>query len=178
MDVAIRDCRLPEDLPVLTPLLHRAFADLAARGLRYVASHQTPDITEKRIRAGRCFVAEKAGRLVGTITVRASRPSAQVPFYREEGVMIFGQFGVEPDERSKGIGRMLHDHAIAYARESGARIMALDTAAPAVELIETYHRWGYREVARHRWSVTNYESVVLKKDLLCAGQLSTSVEMR
>ena len=79
MNVTIRDCRLPDDLHDLTELLHRAYAELAARGLKYVASYQTPDVTEERVRSGRCFVAEAQGRLVGTITVRPTKPDASVP---------------------------------------------------------------------------------------------------
>ena len=39
-----------DDVDALTALLHRAYAPLAAQGLRYVATWQGPDITRKRIR--------------------------------------------------------------------------------------------------------------------------------
>ncbi len=171
MSVSLRECDLPRDLLPLTELVHRAYAALAASGLRYVASHQPPEVTEHRVRAGRCWVAESDGRIVGTITVRCANPEAQIPLYREEGVMIFGQFGVDPSERGKGIGRMLHEHVIAYALASGANVMALDTAAPAAHLIEMYRRWGYVEVGRHSWEMTNYESVVMKKELRSAPRI-------
>ncbi len=169
MPLTIRDCDPARDLIPLTELLNRAYAGLAARGLRYVASHQTPDVTAKRIHSGRCIVAEEAGRLVGTITVRPSQPDADVPLYRENDVMIFAQFGVDPDKRGQGIGRILHDHAISHALARGAKCMALDTAAPATDLIELYRRWGYAEVSRHSWPSTNYTSVVMKKPLRRTG---------
>lgn len=162
---SIRQCRLPEDLVPLTDLLHRAYADLAARGLQYLASHQSVEITERRIRAGCCFVAEDSGQIVGTITIRRSTPDAELPAYREKGLMIFGQFGVEPRARGTGIGRALYDRAQEYAVSNGATAMALDTAVSATELIQMYRRWGYREIARHRWGATNYESVVMRKEL-------------
>ena len=39
------------------------------------------------------------------------------------------------------------------------------TAVPATHLIELYAKWGYREVERCQWNDTNYESVIMKKDL-------------
>jgi GNAT superfamily N-acetyltransferase len=165
MNVTIRDCRLPDDLHDLTELLHRAYAELAARGLKYFASYQTPDVTEERVRSGRCFVAEAQGRLVGTITVRPTKPNASVPLYREKDIMIIGQFGVAPDQRGKGIGRLLHSYAVRYALECRASRLALDTAAPATDLIEMYSYWGYQVVTKHKWKVTNYESVVMQLNL-------------
>jgi hypothetical protein len=48
--------------------------------------------------------------------------------------------------------------------------MALDTSLPAHALIGLYERWGYRVVGRCDWRPdTNYESVVMAKDLIKAG---------
>lgn len=165
MKIEIRECRLPDDLLPMTELLHRAYAELAARGLRYVATHQTPDITEQRIRAGYCFVAEGNGELVGTITVRKPSSSSPVAAYRNPETFVFGQYGVDPTMRGKGIGRGLHEQVIQFAAAKGARAMALDTAAPALHLIELYSKWGYIEVGRHSWEDTNYESVIMRKTL-------------
>jgi GNAT superfamily N-acetyltransferase len=99
--------------------------------------------------------------LIGTISVRPSHPKAQIPAYREPGTMILGQFGVDPRCWGRGIGRALHECALRLAEEQGATIVALDTASPASRLIETYRRWGYREIGVHRWEATNYESVVM-----------------
>jgi len=169
MQFEIRECRLPDDLPALTELLHRAYAELAARGLKFVATHQTPETTEKRVKAGRCFVAEANGVILGTITVQRSKPEGRLATYREPTTFIFGQFGVDPTMRGKGIGRALHEQALRFAAANGGTAMALDTAAPARHLIELYSRWGYREVGRHSWDSTNYESVIMKKDLSAAN---------
>jgi GNAT superfamily N-acetyltransferase len=157
MTPSIRDCRLPEDLAVLTELLHRAYARLAVSGLKFVASHQSIEITERRIRRGHCFVAEVLGQPVGTITVRAPDPKSSIAAYREPGTFSFGQFGVDPDFAGRGIDRSLHERILDFAKTCGASAMELDTASPALELIRTYERWG--------WESTNYESVILKKDL-------------
>jgi GNAT superfamily N-acetyltransferase len=164
MKIEIRTCRLPDDLIPLTALLHRAYAELAARGLKYVATYQTVDVTERRVRAGHCFIAEAEGAIVGTLTVRHPNPAATVSTYREPATFTFGQFGVDPTMRGKGIGSSLHENALHFARENGGTAMALDTAAPAEHLIALYSKWGYREVSRHQWDVTNYESVIMKKE--------------
>ena len=165
MKIQIRRCRVPEDIVLLTELLHRAYAELAARGLKYVATHQTAEITERRVKAGYCVVAEVDGMLVGTIRVKRPDPESKVATYREPTTFMFGQFGVEPAFRGHGIGRALHEHAICFAEENGATAMALDTAVPANHLIALYSKWGYQEVERCRWDAVNYESLVMKKEL-------------
>ncbi len=43
--------------------------------------------------------------------------------------------------------------------------MVIDTSADAGELVSWYRRHGYVPVGMWRWSVTNYDSVVLGKAL-------------
>ncbi|WP_406112836.1 hypothetical protein [Kitasatospora purpeofusca] len=43
--------------------------------------------------------------------------------------------------------------------------MVIDTSSEATELIGWYRRRGYAPVGMWRWDVTNYDSVVLVKDL-------------
>jgi hypothetical protein len=63
MKFEIRECQLPDDLPALADLLHRAYAELAARGLRYLATHQRVEVTERPVKAGYSFVAEAEGAI-------------------------------------------------------------------------------------------------------------------
>jgi GNAT superfamily N-acetyltransferase len=161
----IREAKLPDDVAPLTGLLHRAYAGLADMGLHFTACDQPPEVTERRMRAGVCFVAEFEDRIAGTISIRRATPEDVVEPFRDPETMICGQFGVEPDLRGRGIGGALHQHAIDFAVASGARTLALDTAEPAAHLIALYSRWGYRIVARHRWSSTNYRSVIMTRPL-------------
>jgi GNAT superfamily N-acetyltransferase len=165
MKLQIRPCRLPDDLLILTEMLHRAYAELAARGWRYTATYQTPDVTEQRIKKGHGFVAEIDGELAGTITVRRPQPKSRTATYREDTTFTFGQFGVDPAFRGRGVGRALHEHALRFAEANGATAMALDTAVPATHLIALYAKWGYREVERCQWEDTNYPSVIMRKEL-------------
>ena len=164
----------PDDsIEELTDLLHRGYAGLAERGLRYLASHQDVSTTRSRTAAGDCFVAEDpaTGALLGTIVVhppgaRHGRTAPDEPaWYRRDDVAVFAQYCVDPRMAGRGLGRALHATAEAHARALGARELACDTAAEATDLIAMYRRWGYRIVDAADWDVTNYRSVVLSKTL-------------
>jgi len=165
MAVIIRDWKPADDVGALTGMLHRAYAPLAARGLRYNATHQTPEVTRRRLASGHALVAEIGGRLVGTVTYYRPDSQAATPVYREPDTFHFGQFAVDPDFKGQGVGKALHERMIAAAFGEGAKFMALDTAAPAIELIALYERWGYTVVDRAQWDSTNYESVIMRRGL-------------
>jgi GNAT superfamily N-acetyltransferase len=158
----LRDLRSDDDMQAITDMLHRAYAPLAARGLRYMATHQDADVTRRRLEKGKAIMADIAGRIVGTITVYGQDLASPTPAYREPGTYHFGQFGIEPEFKGKGIGRALHGAALDYARSVGGLFMALDTAAPATDLVAMYERWGYVTVERVSWKSTNYESVIMR----------------
>lgn len=156
----------PEDsLEELTALLHRAYAPLADAGMRFLATHQEVSTTAERVAHGECFVAVVGSRIVGTIMLRHGRPSSSAHTYAQPATMIFGQFGIEPAFKGRGIGRALHDHVAVRAASLGALVLACDTAEPATELIAMYRRWGYEIVERISWDETNYVSVVLARSL-------------
>lgn len=146
-------------------MLHRAYAPLAAAGMRYTATHQSADVTLRRLRTGHALVAEQDDNIIGTLTIYRPDRESGVEVYRDPHTYHFGQFGVDPGHKGQGIGRALHHAAIQYAIDEGARFMALDTASPATDLITTYQRWGYEIVDRMDHSSTNYISVIMRLDL-------------
>jgi GNAT superfamily N-acetyltransferase len=165
-DPPIRIFQPGDDLVALTDLLHAAYRPLAEMGLHFTATDQTPEITARRIARAMCLVAELDGRFIGTITFSESRPDEFLELYREPGLFHFRQFGVHPDFKRRGLGRRLHDAALAHVRARGGKIMALDTAVPATHLIEMYLRWGYRIVGRAQWPDVNYESVLMTREIV------------
>lgn len=169
----IRDLKPDDDVVGITAMLHRAYAPLAARGLRYSATHQSPEVTSKRLSRGHSFVAESDGRVVGIITAYGPNPDSKIPTYRDPLTFHFGQFGVDPDFKGNGIGRALHKASVSYALAQGAHFMALDTALPAKDLIATYERWGYVTVGYAQWDVTNYESVIMRCNIRKTSEQST-----
>ena len=162
---SIRLLTVGDDLSALTDLIHAAYAPQAAKGLRYWGTHQSVEDTRKRFASGVGFVAVlESGRFVGTITLRPPQPESPVLLYRDPSIWTFGQFAVDPGFKGQGVGRGLHDAASEHARSQGAQFMALDTAAPAEELIAMYRRWGYEVVGETDWRPhTNYVSIVMRK---------------
>lgn len=157
-----------DSIPEITRLLHEAYAEWAARGLRFVATWQDDAITEKRLTTGHAFVLEFDGRIVGTITTYPSRPQSACPYYHTPGVWSFGQLAVAPPFRGHGHAARLIRHCEELARAQGAREMALDTGEGATRLIRWYERLGYTIVGSMDWEATNYVSVILAKRLTAA----------
>lgn len=163
--LAIRRAR-PDELAAITDLLHRAYAPLAARGMRYLASWQPVETTAERIEGGECLVAEIDGAIVGTITWHPPERARGHPIYDRPDVAAFFQFCVEPDRQGGGIARALLAEVERRAAAAGARELACDTADVASDLIAFYEHLGYRVVDRADWRpVTNYESVILSKQV-------------
>lgn len=161
--ISIRPWLATDSAAELTELLHLAYARLAAMGLRFWATHQSAEVTEKRIASGECFVAVADGVICGTILFRPAAATAGSPWYDRPDIASFGQFAVEPGLQSQGLGRRLIAHVEDRAAASGARELALDTAVPATHLVEWYTRLGYRFIEYAQWQHTNYRSVLLSK---------------
>lgn len=150
----------------LTELLHEAYAPLAARGMKYLATHQPPSKTLERLKDGESYLAFLADELIGTVTLYKEKPQSGCEYYRNSGVYSFGQFAIRPDLQGRKIGSRLMDFIEQRARELGANEIALDTSEHAYELIAMYGRRDYRHVAYTQWEVTNYRSVILSKQLV------------
>jgi GNAT superfamily N-acetyltransferase len=168
--VIVRSLSSADDLAVLTELLHRAYAKHAERNLRYWATHQTKEDTAKRFASGQGFVAMLDGKVVGTITVRPPNAASAIALYRHPGTWTLCQFAVLPEFQGRGIARLQHAAAIEHARANGGALMAIDTAAPATEVLDLYLRWGYSVVGECDWRPqTNYLSIVMSKSILPAA---------
>jgi GNAT superfamily N-acetyltransferase len=165
----IRRLESRDSFAELTDLIHRSYAPLAAAGFRYWGTYQSEEDTRERCRLGECWVAESDGRLIGTITWRHAPKDRDPEHYQQLGVAVFGQFAVDPGMQGTGLGSRLLDLAESRAIESGFAEMACDTAATHAKLVAFYARRGYREVGRHQWEETNYESVILTKSLSASG---------
>ncbi len=160
----IRRLATTDSFAELTDLLHRAYAPLAAAGLKFYASHQDETATRERCEEGECWVADQNGLIVATIVWRAGGKES-CEWYARPGVAIFGQFAVEPALQRTGLGGRLLDLVERRVAEAGFTELACDTAEGATVLIETYARRGFRRVGQVQWDLTNYRSVVMSKSL-------------
>src|SRR5258706_9377743 len=103
MNVNFRLLTDDDSLAELTNLLHAAYAQLGALGFNYTAVDQTENVTRDRIAGGECYVAQKDGRLVGTILFRDGRHSKGCAWFDRPYVSTFHQFGVLPAFQNQGI---------------------------------------------------------------------------
>ncbi len=165
MEVKVRPLAESDSITELTQLLHRAYAQLAAMGLQFVATHQDDATTKHRLKNAECYVAELDGRIVGTILFRHPGTARGHDWYNRPDVAVFGQFGVEPTEQGRGIGGALLDHVELRASETHAAELALDTAESAQHLIDLYRKRGFRIVGSVKWEPVNYRSVIMSKRL-------------
>ena len=149
----------------LTYLLHQAYAPLAARGMRYLATHQPPEKTLERLQEGESYLAFLNGEVIGTVSLYEEDQSSECEYYRQNGVFSFGQFAIKPGLQGQGLGSSMMNMLEARAKELGAKELALDTSEHADHLIKMYSRRGYQHVAYTQWSVVNYRSVILSKVL-------------
>jgi len=150
-------------IEALTALLHRAYAPLALRGMRYFASHQPPATTRSRMSEGTGFIVRIDGRIAATVTFYAPGQHGGCEWYERDDVASFGQFAVEPAVQGRGIARRLLALIDDEARNVGARHLACDTSEHATELIAMYARRGFAIVGTTQWDAVNYRSVILSK---------------
>jgi predicted N-acetyltransferase YhbS len=165
--ISIRPLGPDDSVEGLTELLHRAYAALGANGWNYTAVDQIVEVTHKRLAEGTCLVAvDRDGRMIGTIMYNPPHTSYQgSPWLCRSDVAHLGQFGVEPSLQRGGIGARLMAAVEGMARADGAREIALDTAEPAVHLIDWYARCGYRFIEHAQWKGKRYRSVIMSKAL-------------
>lgn len=112
-ELTIRDAR-DDELDIVASLIVDAYAEYAARMAPDAWSMFAQDIANVRGRLGdaRLLVAERGGRLVGSVTVYTDWRGAQAGSY---GVRLLA---VPPAEQGSGVGRALLEHVVGWAREA------------------------------------------------------------
>jgi len=175
--VTLRRLRPTDNIEQLTDLLHRAYFKQVAMGLHALASHQSPEVTRRRVSRGECFVASTPDpdatpareRILGTIMFQepswGSAPTSGPRWFQRPDVCNFSQFAVDPTLQGKGLGILLLDLVERRARELNLREIALSTAERDEHLVTFYRRRGYRDIEPFDWGVTNYTSLIMSKSL-------------
>ncbi|MEU3748135.1 MULTISPECIES: GNAT family N-acetyltransferase [Streptomyces] len=160
----LRRLAADDSMEELTALLHRSYADHATAGRVFFASYQTVHDTEYRAGGGECWLAVRGAELVGSVTVAAPY-SVPEGYPAPVGAGSFWQLAVDPAYRGTGLGQRLLALAEERIAALGSAHVVIDTSAQAADLVGWYRRRGYAPVGSWRWGVTNYESVVLLKEL-------------
>lgn len=157
------------DVPQLTQLLHRAYAELGALGLNFTAVDQNDETTLRRATGGATWVIEEGGRLMATMTV-SWPPEQQIQELTSEASIEnrawLNQLAVDPSRRGEGLARRLRDSGFEWCRDRGALSIGLDTAKPAKHLVDLYGSWGFDHVGEVQWPGKTYSSVIMTRMLV------------
>lgn len=166
-EIIFRRFKSNDSISEITKLLRRSYKQLADLGLRYLATHQDNDETERRLKKGISYIALCKKKIIATISLYYVKSEiSNAKWYERDDVAHFGQFAVDPNYQRKGIGSLIMDKLEAKAKELGASEISLDTAENANHLIKYYERRGYRFIEYVNWNVTNYRSIIMSKKLL------------
>ncbi|HXE96494.1 MAG TPA: ribosomal protein S18-alanine N-acetyltransferase [Dongiaceae bacterium] len=101
------------------------------------------------------FVAECNGLIVGYVCLMSLFEEAQIL-----------DIAVAPEQRGRGVARLLMDHAIMVAREKGTELLALEVRASNVAAIALYERCGFvRTGIRSRYYEGVDDAVLMEMSL-------------
>lgn len=167
LPIVVRLVRPTDSMEALTSLLHRAYAEQVAMGLKPLAGRQTVDVTRARSATGENFVATLGdnGPLVGTILFQEKESAAFPEWFLRPEVAHFSLFGVDPLHQGRGIGGMLLRAVEQRAAELGKSEIALSYAEPDTKLAGFYAHRAYRFIQHWQWPYTNYRSIILSKSV-------------
>ena len=94
-----------------------------------VALKETIESTLKDIRENAVFVAERMGKICGAIRIKKL----------SDELWYIYRFGVSPEITNTGLGSALLDAAIMYAKQNGAKAIALHTNSKYYRLARYYY---------------------------------------
>jgi N-acetylglutamate synthase-like GNAT family acetyltransferase len=127
----------PEDAAAIVALIQRAFGEYRGK-LRPEsgALQETPDTIRAVMKTGTILLAERAGRILGCVSVR-----------RKDDCAYAGRLAVEPMERGIGVGRALLAAAEATARQMGSDRLRADVRLKLRDNRAFFRALGFKEGA-------------------------------
>jgi predicted N-acetyltransferase YhbS len=150
--VSVRDAE-PSDHERIRDLLAAAYRQFASALEPAVYDRYIADILdlEARTRAGDLLVAERAGRIVGTVTFYGEARSEG--FGWPPGWAGLRALGVDPAARGLGVGRLLMEACVDRARRSGATVLCLHTSEVMTAAVALYETMGFRRLPSFDFTV-------------------------
>src|SRR4051812_2344882 len=140
----------PDQLDEVAEVIRTAYSEYLSRipserQQRYL--DRTADV-RGRLSESELYVAERAGRVLGTITLYPNRPGESVQDW-PEGWTGLRVLGVLPEARGLGLGRALVEHAIRRSRELSAVAVGLHTTEMMAVARAMYERMGFVRVPEY-----------------------------
>ena len=138
-DLTIREAR-DDELDIVASLIVDAYAEYAARMSPDAWSFFAQDIANVRGRLGdaRLLVAERDGRLIGSVTLYTDWRGAQ------SGTYSMRLLAVPPECRGQGVGRALMEDGIARARAAGVSRLVLTAVQEMESVRDLSEQLGFR----------------------------------
>lgn len=134
MNYSLRSATI-QDAPAVTACVNHAFGHYVERiGMKPAPMEMD---YEHEIREHQVFVVEDAGQVVGSLVLGIT----------QEGFLL-DVIAVEPNYWSKGVGRIMLEHAEAEAKQQGFDSIYLFTHEKMVENQALYKKVGYVEYDR------------------------------
>jgi GNAT superfamily N-acetyltransferase len=152
-----------DSIAELTNLLHRAYKRLADMGLNFIATFQDEEYTRNYLKKGICYILTGKDKIIGTIFYYTKMWNDAPEIFKQDDVVLFGKFAVEPDMQQNGLGSAMMDFIEQQALLNGKKRIVLDTSEKAEHLIKYYENRGYVYVHHWQWPDVNYKSVVMCK---------------
>ena len=127
----------PEEAEAIVVLIQRAFGEYRGK-LRPEsgALRETPETIRAATKTDTILLAERAGRILGCVSVR-----------RKDDCAYAGRLAVEPMERGIGVGRALLAAAEALARQMGSDRLRVDVRLKLRDNRTFFRALGFREGA-------------------------------
>lgn len=140
----IRDA-LPEDLPAMAALTRAAYADYAQvmTPSAWAALAQAVETALATTEPVERMVAERDGRLVGSVMLYAPAADAYSGAVASTGAPEVRMLSVATEARSQGIARALMGECVRRARAAGAAEIGLHTSASMRAAIRLYEQMGF-----------------------------------
>lgn len=87
-------------------------------------------------KGGFIFYAKSEGEIIGTVSLLKV----------SDEVFELGKMGVKESFRGRGIGKILMDHALAFAQKKGIKELILFSAKKLKPAMRLYEKYGFKEV--------------------------------
>jgi GNAT superfamily N-acetyltransferase len=147
--MTIREAR-STDVNALAGLLRACIAGMQGAGIdQWDDLYPTAEIVAADVQAGTLIVAERAGALIGAVTLNQTQEPAYggVAWRLTDGAIgVVHRLMIAPAVKRQGVGRALMLATEDRARSSGLRALRLDTFAENPPALGLYRALGYAEV--------------------------------
>ena len=152
--MTIRQAR-ETDLEALAGLLRACIAGMQGEGIdQWDDAYPTVGIVAADVKDGTLIVAERAGDVIGAVTLNAH----QEPAYREVAwrladgpIGVVHRLMIAPTAKRQGVGRALMAAVEVRAGGQGLRALRLDTFTGNAPALALYRALGYAEVGTVRF---------------------------